>query len=716
MNKAVLGAIVAAMAVLGFLLAPISLQNVDAARLKRSIETKQLTSEPHAWLVGHESHQAVKVLPLQDNVVYSGRLTFTADKNVDIVILHPKDTFAAGTRVTGQNELAGKEFDAEIYRSVGTSGTWVFNNASQVELHTTNGEAFNATVTVYYQARAVTGELPQPQVEMPRTIVVSEFVPWFVPSALQIEPGTAVQWDASEAASVHTITVVTRITDLQLNMDKEYTAKTLAILNPGDRSQVWKPDAGVYVYVCAIHPYMVGVISVGVPYNAITQDNDPSNDITTQKFASWIWGPGPWERPDSILPPPSTPGVGEVWVDAQFDSMKDKYLGNMLGKFAKPWPGSINVIDAKTWQRVAKIGQGLNNPHNLWESADGKFVVQTNWHDNYLTVIDAEKHEIFKNYITTGMDPAHIAVTPDNKWVVTGINAGSEFQVFDASQMFDPNVKPEDIKPAFSIRASVPLAGPHGFWLTPDGLIAGPYHMANHIAVLSLNERKEMHRPINPAQLDDPAAPGKKLGAGIPIASYIGPEINGHRYWVTAFVMLEQDRLLQGRLLIYDIGEKVGGPSNPTLVKVLKVNGTPIQSPITPDGRYVVSANSGGLFVIDDEKHAKAAITVVKLDYEDPSKTDVALVIPGYSGTHGVSYGYKEGGGLYAYVTAKFAPVLRVIDVEKIEEAIEKNDPMIAVAGDVDLGDSWGGMGVIAIPNANWYPTLDENPAKGRFQ
>ncbi|GBC73888.1 hypothetical protein HRbin04_01296 [archaeon HR04] len=716
MNKAVLGAIVAAVAVFGFLIAPINLQNVDAARLKRSIETKQLTSDFEAFGVGHEQHQIAVVLPPQDNVLYSGRLTFKADKSVDVAIVHPKGTFPGAVPYKGQGQLEGFEGDLEVYFNVGSEGSWAFNNAVAVALHNAKGEQFNATVTVYYQARAVTGELPQPQVEMPRTIVVSEFVPWFVPSALQIQPGTSVQWDASEAASVHTITVVTRITDLQLNMDKEFTAKTLAILNPGDRSQVWKPDAGVYVYVCAIHPYMVGVISVGVPYNAITGDSDPANDITTQKFASWIWGPGPWERPDSIQPKPTTPGVGEVWVDAQFDSMKDKYLGTMLGKFAKPWPGSINVIDANTWERKARIGQGLNNPHNLWESADGKFVVQTNWHDNYLTVIDAEKHEIFKNYITTGMDPAHVAVTPDNKWVVTGINAGSEFQVFDASKMFDPNVKAEDIKPEFSIRASVPLAGPHGFWLTPDGLIAGPYHMANHIAVLSLNERKEMHRPINPAQLDDPAAPGKKLGVGIPIASYIGPEINGHRYWVTAFVMLEQDRLLQGRLLIYDIGEKVGGPSNPTLVKVLKVNGTPIQSPITPDGRYVVSANSGGLFVIDDEKHAKAAITVVKLDYEDPSKIDVALVIPGYSGTHGVSYGYKQGGGLYAYVTAKFAPVLRVIDVEKIEEAIEKNDPMIAVAGDVDLGDSWGGMGVIAIPNANWYPTLDENPAKGRFQ
>jgi hypothetical protein len=33
------------------------------------------------------------------------------------------------------------------------------------------------------------------------------------------------------------------------------------------------------------------------------------------------------------------------------------------------------------------------------------------------------------------------------------------------------------------------------------------------------------------------------------------------------------------------------------------------------------------------------------------------------------------------------------------------------IAGDVDI-DSWGGMGLIALPNANWYTTPEENPVK----
>jgi plastocyanin len=703
MNKAVLATIVAGIALVGFLIAPIALQNSEAARIKRVIETKQLTSEPHAWISGHESHQAVKVLTLQNNVVYAGRLTFKADKSVDVIILHPKGSFAAGKPFIGSNELNGMEFDAEVYSNVGTEGSFAFNNAMQVELHNTNGDKFEATVTVYYQARAVTGELPEEQVEMPRTIVVSEFTPWFMPNAMQVNPGTPIIWDASDTATVHTITFVTRITDLQLNQDPEYTAKTFTILAPGNRSPVFKPDAGVYVYVCAIHPYMTGIISAGVPLNAITGEKGTGpGDITVEKFAPWLYSPGFWPSHRSeFKPKPSTPGVGEIWIDAQFDT--DKLAGDPTGKLGKPWPGNVVVVDAKTWEVKKKITQGLNNPHNLWESVDGKYIAQTNWHDDYITIIDTAKKEIVKNYIKVGEAPAHIVVSSNNKWLVTSINGESRFVAVNAQQAFDPNIPADQVEKK-SIPASVPMAGPHGFWLTKDNLIAAPYHMANYIAVVQFDAENGTGKELfvqNAAELPDLTTddPNDKLGPGIPIASYIGPEINGHRYWATSWISLNHRDLLQGRLILYDIGSAVGGPSKAQLVDIIPVNGVPIQAPISPDGKWLVQANSGGLPGLF--KDGKAAITVIKLNYDDP-KGYQKFVLPGYPGSHGVSYGYKQGGGLYAYVTAKFAPVLRVVD-------ISGDTPEIA--GDVDI-DSWGGMGLIALPNANWYATPEENPVK----
>jgi hypothetical protein len=213
------------------------------------------------------------------------------------------------------------------------------------------------------------------------------------------------------------------------------------------------------------------------------------------------------------------------------------------------------------------------------------------------------------------------------------------------------------------------------------------------MVVADLDARQEMFAPINISELDDPIA-GDKIGPGIDLASYLGPEINGHRFWVTTEVLLSHAKLLQGRLLIYDIGSMVGGPTNPTLVNILEVGSIPIQSPVSPDGRYVVTANAGGI-------GAKPMITVTELDYNNPQNSRVVAELPGYPGSHGVEYGFKKGGGLYAYVSNKFAPVLQVVDLTTSPPSL---------AGEIDLGNGWGGMGIMTMPSAAYYASLDEHP------
>ena len=711
MNKTLVAGIAAGILVLGLILAPLSVdQFADAKHIKRIVQTKSFESMQDPGL-GHETHQIAIILPPQDGVVYTGRFTYSASAPVEVVVLHDikeGETPAKIYTIDGQKKWALSLI--KLGGDVGTaSGSMSFAGAA-LALHTLDGTEFKATVTIHAQARAMMGELPtmmppppmeepkeKPPMEMPpmkpeivKTITVSEWQPWFQPSALQVDPGTPVVWDADETTSIHTITFVTRVTDLQLNMDPEFTAKTIAILAPGDRSTVWKPDAGVYVYVCAIHPYMTGVVSAGVPYNAITGEmGTGETDPTVAKFAPWYPSVAPWQDQRPFRDVPETPGVGEIWVDTQFEVAADP--SSPTGRFGKSWPGTITIVDAATWEVTGKVKSGLNGPHNLEHSPDGKYVIQTNWHDDYLTLIDAETKEVVKNYIQTGFDPAHVAWTEDNM-IITGVNAGAELQIFDAAQITDPNMAASDIKPMETIKASVALAGPHGFWHR-DGLISAPYHLANQMVVIGMDELKELFEPIKTGELDDPVT-GDKIGAGINLASYLGPEINGHRFWVTTEVLLEHAKLLQGRQMIYDIGSAVGGPTNPTFVKILEVGSTPIQSPVSPDGRYVVTANAGGI-------GAPAKITVTELDYNNPANSRIVADLPGYPGSHGVTYGYKQGGGLYAYVTNKFAPVLQVVDLTTSPPSL---------AGEVDLGNGWGGMGVLSIPTATYYPTLDAHP------
>ncbi|MFY3740681.1 MAG: plastocyanin [Candidatus Nitrosomirales archaeon] len=717
MNKTLMAGIAAGILVLGLILAPLSFdQFADAKHFKRIIQTKEFKSMQDPGK-GHELHKIAIILPPADNVVYSGRFTYSASVPVEVVVLQDikeGETPAKIYTIDGQKKWALSLI--KLGGDVGTAtGSMSFVGAA-LALHTLDGSDFTAQVSVHANARAMVGELPPvgmttqyvcsdrstvsdptqcPEgpvapVSAAKTITVSEWAPWFQPSALQVDPGTPIVWDADETASIHTITFVTRVTDLQLNMDEEFTAKTFTILSPGDKSPAWTPEAGVYVYVCAIHPYMTGVISAGVPYNAITGAiGTDEKDPTVLKFAPWYPSVAPWQDQRPFRDAPATPGVGEVWVDTQFEVMADP--NSPTGRFGKPWPGTITVVDAANWEVKDKISEGLNNPHNLMDSPDGKYVIQSNWHDDYLTLIDARTKEVVKNYIQTGPDPAHVAWTEDNI-IIAGANAASELDLFDGAEVTDPSKPASEIKPMEIIKASLPLAGPHGFWYK-DRMISVPYHLANHMVIVSLDEKKELFKPINISELDDPIA-GDKIGPGIDLASYLGPEINGHRFWVTTEVLLSHSKLLQGRLLIYDIGSAVGGPTNPTQVNILEVGSIPIQSPVSPDGRYVVTANAGGI-------GAKAMITVTELDYNNPQNSKVVATLPGYPGSHGVEYGFKKGGGLYAYVSSKFAPVLQVVDLTTMKPTL---------AGEIDLGNGWGGMGIMTMPSAAYYASLDEHP------
>ena len=707
MNKIIIAGLAAGILVLGLIVAPLSIdQFAEGEHFKRIILTETLESQSHR-AAGHESHQAVEILSPMENVVYQGTLSYTAGKSVDVLVYHMVTGKATGQTT---HEVNGIEYAVEKVTS-GDAGNARFVGDA-VLFHTSDSNSFTVTTTVAAQARTVTGEVlpnmvpPTSMVtpeteevihrhitdEMVKTITVSEWAPWFQPTALQIDPGTPVVWDAQETTSVHTITFVTRVTDLQLNMDPEYTAKTWTLLSPGDRTSAWIPDAGVYIYICAIHPYMTGVISAGVPYNAITGEiGTGEDDPTVAKFAPWYPSVAPWQDFRPYRDVPSTPGVGEIWIDTQFEVQTDP--SSPTGKFGKPWPGTITIVDANTWEITGKIGKGLNNPHNLWESSNGKYIIQTNWHDDYLTLIDIESREVVKNYIQTGMDPAHVFFSVDDKYVIVTINAGSEVQVFDAQEIMDLSVPASEIKPIGSIKASIPLAGPHGFWLIPEGLISIPYHLQNYAVVADLETQEELFEPINLSEVDDPIA-GGKIGPGIDLASYLGPEMNGHRFWVTTEVLLSHEKLLQGRLIMYDIGSSVGGPTNPTFVKTLEVGSVPIQSPVSPDGKYVVTANAGGI-------GAPGTITITQLDYNNPENSRVVATLPSYPGAHGVEYGFKDGGGLYAYTTSKFAPVMQVIDLTTSPPSI---------AGEVDLGNGWGGTGILPVPSAGWYATLDEHP------
>jgi DNA-binding beta-propeller fold protein YncE len=154
--------------------------------------------------------------------------------------------------------------------------------------------------------------------------------------------------------------------------------------------------------------------------------------------------------------------------------------------------------------------------------------------------------------------------------------------------------------------------------------------------------------------------------------------------------------LLNGNYDPITIGAPITGP----------VGGLPIQTPVSPDGKFVVTGNT-----------LTGTITII-----DTATDTLVAMVPCDPGCHGVNFGAKAGGGYYAYVTSKFSNRLIVLDYDPNNDGVlAPNEPV--VAGWVVLADSalpvptddvitgnkgMGGQGVLPVPNVynGWVQKL----------
>jgi DNA-binding beta-propeller fold protein YncE len=95
---------------------------------------------------------------------------------------------------------------------------------------------------------------------------------------------------------------------------------------------------------------------------------------------------------------------------------------------------------------------------------------------------------------------------------------------------------------------------------------------------------------------------------------------------------------------------------NKIWIRDIPMSGGTVQVPFTPDGTKIFAANGSRCTIIDVNRAANPANWPNPLDAIDAS-------IPTGRGAHGVAFGGKAGGGLYAYVSHKFENYVSVIDV-----------------------------------------------------
>jgi len=556
-----------------------------------------------------------------------------------------------------------------------------------------------------------------------------------------IAPGSSVNFIMSDTNAVHTISTLLWPSGAQhMPFDQTNAYRGGAIV---------KLDTpGLYVFTCKIHPYMFGAVIVddpattsedgilnlaldlGNPATGHTIDlvtgikNLPtSSDLAVRLLKTFFIATSPdnWQdyttgkwnlilpkltaqisgaqiplsalNDSKNLPLPAVPdeaikGVGEVLVNTQFEKTAGKTK-----------PGTITIVDATNWTVKRKIALpeiNMNNPHNMWVNRDQSVLYQTQWFDNKLTMINRETGALIKN-IQVGYAPSHVMTLPGTDDITVANNGENGIALIPAGSMEVSNIMPTQAQ-------GHTAAGPHGHWISADGTkIITPNIITGDIGIYAADGSNTHARTST--GLGAPGAHPIAIGMMPDSSKVFATNLLHHSLSVldgTTGVLLQTINLIADyRPITGEIDDFNG--DGVTAVGIL-----PIQTPVSPDGKAVVIAATGG------------KILIVKPGVSD---TDAAIVamLECDPGCHGVNFGAKQGGGYYAYVTSKFSNRLTIVDPDPdnngdlsdativgyvslvATEGTAKDDTVSGLPG-------FGGNGVLAVPNVynGWVQNLPD--------
>jgi len=478
----------------------------------------------------------------------------------------------------------------------------------------------------------------------------------------------------------------------------------------GDSVNLTTP--GLYVFTCGVHPYMFGAVIVDDPAtsgldlgNAISLINGitvpSSSDLATRLLRTFFIATNPanWQNYASSAPwhvtypnvnvrvdigvvnlpavlnarygndvalaslsNPATPAVGEVWVATQFEATSGKTK-----------PGTVSSVSGATWQVTRKVALpaiNMNNPHNMWTDRNQNLIYVTQWFDHKLAVYNRVTGALLRN-VSVGEAPAHVMTRTDTDQVHVTNNGDLRT---DAVMELAP------LAAGVERRVDIGRGNPHAHWMSHDGQkMVTPNVLTGDTTQFSF--------PTD--RIDAILASGSPFSH--PIATGMMPDAS--KYYVA--------NLLDSSITVIDMNARAVINSINLIANYNPVTGAitgpvgalPIQTPVAPNGKSMVTANTltGTILVTNTQTDTLAAMLGC-----DP-------------GCHGVQYGARQGGGYYAYVSSKFSNRLIVVDPDPNADG---NPSDAAVVGSVGLFASgstlrdatitgnagMGGQGILPIP------------------
>ncbi|UJP08279.1 MAG: copper oxidase [Nitrosomonas sp.] len=466
---------------------------------------------------------------------------------------------------------------------------------------------------------------------------------------------------------------------------------------------------GLYVFTCSIHPYMFGAVIVDDPattgldlgsslslINGITVPS--SSDLATRLLRTFFIATNPanWQdyakntpwhitypnvdvRVDigvvnlpavlnarygndinlSALQNPAIPAVGEIWAATQFEMTAGKEK-----------PGTVSAIDGNSWQVTRKVALPsikMNNPHNMWTDRDQNVIYVTQWFDKKLTVYDRKTGALIRN-VSVGEAPAHVmTLTDTDRLHITNNGDTRTDSVMELSPLATQVLR----------RVDIGRGNAHAHWMSHDGkTMVTPNVLSGDTTQYNFRtNRIEAILPVS-GPFSHPLATGM-----MPDASkyYVANLLDST---ITAVDMVTHTVIKHINLIEhYDpVSGAISGP----------VGALPIQTPVSPDGKNMVTANT-----------LTGTITIVDTRPNLATTDEVVAMLPCDPGCHGVQYGAKKGGGYYAYVTSKFSNRMLIVDPDPNGDG-DPSDAKIA-----------GKVGLFAASSTAKDDTITANPGMG---
>lgn len=535
-----------------------------------------------------------------------------------------------------------------------------------------------------------------------------------------IDAGQSVDFEISNCCTntKHTVTLLIKPENSNLVVDQSSSLK-------GTISATFDVP-GVYVFICKIHPYMTGVVAVkdadgnipnvttgSLPFvGSLGVTSLPADVVLSvlrtiaatdsEKASKWeIRG-----ATDQVIP--KTPGIGEVWVNSQFERVPGQADGRGVSK-----PGTITVVDAETFSVEREInglnaGGLWNNPHNMWANFALDTIYNANWFGKWVNKIDRRTGKIVQS-IKVGEAPTHVVTiptldSPEFGMLTIPLSAGNTFlKVEDGTD----GLKIVDQKPTGEGRNH-----PHAQWLTcgrGDRMVVPNVFKGigtgGSISIIDTASGEVLQEFVY-----DPNDPLRSVLL-MPIAA--GEcHVNGT---AKAYVA----NLASGYVTVIDVNAMkilknipvTLTPDGLTGRDVLGTLQVPIQSPVSPDERFVATAVLSLTTVPRANTGSADHVAII-----DTSTDEIVAYVPTPAGTHGANWGAKQGGGYYLYLTSQFANILAVIDPDPNGDG---NGSDAAVVGKILLAngsegagvtDGTGGQGIKPLPMTHdgWIqPTVD---------